>query len=72
MWGVVIKVAAPRRVTPAQGAATSVYAAVAPELSGQSGAYLATCAVASSSPEGQDAALAERLWTASDQIVAAA
>jgi len=57
---------------PAQGAATTVFAATAPELVGQSGAYLANCAVASSSREGQDAELAERLWVASEQIVGAA
>ncbi len=56
----------------AQGAATSVFAATAPELAGRSGTYLADCAVASSSPEGQDAELAERLWVASEQLVAAA
>ncbi|MBS1124595.1 MAG: retinol dehydrogenase 12-like [Deltaproteobacteria bacterium] len=56
----------------AQGAATSVFAATAPELAGRSGTYLADCAVARSSPEGQDAELAERLWAASEQIVAAA
>jgi len=58
--------------SPAQGAATSVFAATAPELAGQSGSYLANCAVASSSPEGRDAELAERLWDVSAQIVAAA
>jgi NAD(P)-dependent dehydrogenase (short-subunit alcohol dehydrogenase family) len=58
--------------TPAQGAATSVFAATAPELAGQSGQYLANCAAATSSPEGQDATLAERLWAASAQLVAAA
>jgi len=58
--------------SPAQGAATSVFAATAPELAGQSGIYLADCAVARSSPEGQDAELAERLWAVSEQIVAAA
>jgi NAD(P)-dependent dehydrogenase (short-subunit alcohol dehydrogenase family) len=58
--------------SPAQGAATSVFAATAPELTGQSGAYLADCAVAAPSPFSQDAALAERVWTASEQIVAAA
>ena len=35
--------------TAAQGAATSVFAATAPELAGQSGAYLANCAVVSAS-----------------------
>lgn len=54
----------------AQGAATSVFAATAPELAGQSGAYLADCAVASASAAGRDAELAERLWGVSEQIVA--
>ena len=58
--------------SPAQGAATSVFAATAPELAGQSGTYLADCAVARTSPAGQDAELAERLWTVSEQLVAAA
>jgi NAD(P)-dependent dehydrogenase (short-subunit alcohol dehydrogenase family) len=58
--------------SPAQGAATSVFAATAPELGGQSGTYLANCAVVGSSPEGQDAELAEQLWAVSEQIVAAA
>jgi len=57
---------------PAQGAATSVFAATAPELAGQSGTYLADCAVASSSPEGQDTELAERLWAVSERFVVAA
>jgi len=58
--------------TPAQGAATSVFAATAPELAGRSGAYLANCAVVSSSSDGQDTELAERLWAVSEQLVAAA
>jgi len=58
--------------TPAQGAATSIFAATAPELAGQSGAYLANCAVATSSLEGRDAELAERLWAATEQLVVSA
>ena len=54
----------------AQGAATSVFAATAPELAGQSGAYLADCAVTSASAAGRDAELAERLWSVSERIVA--
>jgi NAD(P)-dependent dehydrogenase (short-subunit alcohol dehydrogenase family) len=57
--------------TPAQGAATSVFAATAPGLAGQSGAFLADCAVAPFTGEGQDE-LAEQLWAASEQIVAGA
>ncbi len=58
--------------TPAQGAATSVFAATAPELAGQSGTHLADCAVTSTSREGQDAERAERQWTVSAEFVAAA
>lgn len=52
-----------------QGAATSVYAASAPELAGETGAYLADCAVAPSSESGRDAELAERLWSSSEQLM---
>ena len=48
------------------------FAATAPELAGQSGTHLAECAVTSTSPEGQDAEVAERLWTVSAAFVAAA
>jgi NAD(P)-dependent dehydrogenase (short-subunit alcohol dehydrogenase family) len=58
--------------TPAQGAATSVFAATAPELAGHSGSHLADCAITTASSEGQDTAIAERLWAVSEQIVAAA
>jgi NAD(P)-dependent dehydrogenase (short-subunit alcohol dehydrogenase family) len=58
--------------SPAQGAATSVFAATAPELAGQSGAHLADCAVKPASPKGQDAELAERLWAVSAALVAKA
>lgn len=52
-----------------QGAATSVYAATAPELKGQSGAYLSNCAVAPASSEGSDAALAEKVWALSERAI---
>lgn len=45
-----------------QGAATSVYAAVATDLKGKSGAYLSDCKVVDPSREGADAALAEQVW----------
>lgn len=55
--------------TVPQGAATSVFAATAPELAGQSGAYLADCKVKAPSSAGVDAALAERVWTLSEQAI---
>jgi NAD(P)-dependent dehydrogenase (short-subunit alcohol dehydrogenase family) len=55
-----------------QGAATSVYAAVAPELKGKSGAYLADCQVRSPSAEARDDALAVKLWDLSEKLTATA
>jgi len=54
--------------TVEQGAATSIYAASAPELASQSGAYLADCAVTQASPAANDAELAERLWAVSERL----
>jgi len=51
-----------------QGAATTVFAATAPELAGQSGAYLADCAIARATDEASDPGLAERLWSTSDEL----
>lgn len=64
--------------TPQQGAATTVWAAVAPELEGRGGAYLENCAIAGpptqSPPMGvaahvQDRETAERLWAMSIEAV---
>lgn len=60
------------------GAATSAYAATAPELEGQGGVYLADCAVCPQDDEAESNAVrsyaidpenAERLWTLSEQLV---
>ncbi|MFD8750680.1 SDR family NAD(P)-dependent oxidoreductase [Kitasatospora sp. NPDC059577] len=69
----------PRLRTAAQGAATSVWAAVAPELAGTGGAYLEDCAVARPwngstpprgyLPEALDPERAERLWELSAALV---
>lgn len=50
-----------------QGAATSVYAATAPELDGKSGAYLVDCNIAGPSAQAQDAELAKKLWTETEK-----
>lgn len=57
--------------TVAQGAATSVYAATAPELDGRSGDYLEDCAVARAARAGRDAALAKDVWEATERFVSA-
>ncbi|TCO52621.1 SDR family NAD(P)-dependent oxidoreductase [Actinocrispum wychmicini] len=67
--------------TPSQGAATSVWAAVTPELAGVGGRYLEDCAIATpwtqdgSPPRGHylpyalDPDNAERLWRLSEELV---
>jgi NAD(P)-dependent dehydrogenase (short-subunit alcohol dehydrogenase family) len=65
--------------TPAQGAATQVWAATAPELEGRGGLYLEDCHVAGPSPDPNapsgyapwalDTAGAERLWGVSAEMV---
>lgn len=67
--------------SPEQGAATSVWAAVAPELDGVGGKYLQDCTIAAPwtrdgdppnryyLPYALDAANADRLWTLSEQLV---
>ncbi len=52
-----------------QGAATSIYAATAPELANESGAYLQDSGLAKASAEANDRELGERLWSVSDALV---
>lgn len=56
--------------SPAQGAATEVYAAVHPSVAGVSGAYLADCNIANPRADANDSDLAKRLWEVSEKIVA--
>jgi NAD(P)-dependent dehydrogenase (short-subunit alcohol dehydrogenase family) len=52
------------------GAATSVWAAVAPELDGHGGAYLVDCEISDEDAEWtRDAGAATRLWTMSEGLV---
>ncbi len=70
----------PRFKSTAQGAATSVWAAIAPELEGVGGLYLEDCAVAKPWTQEQpvsgylpyalDPERAERLWGVSEQLIA--
>ena len=53
-----------------QGAATSCYVATHPGVPAHSGGYFADSNVARSSRHGRDDALAERLWTVTEEIVA--
>lgn len=54
----------------AQGAATQCYVATHPSVAGLSGQYFADCNVALPSHFGRDNALAEQLWTVSEQLAA--
>ncbi len=56
--------------TPGEGAATEVWAAVHPGAAGITGQYMQDCNVAESSAFGKDMALAAKLWTATEAIVA--
>ncbi len=56
--------------TVPQGAATQCWAAANPAAGAINGQYLADCNVAESSAHGRDLAMAERLWTVTEEIVA--
>jgi NAD(P)-dependent dehydrogenase (short-subunit alcohol dehydrogenase family) len=60
----------PPRKTVEQGAATTVWAATAPELDGQGGTYLADCQVTDQhAPWARDPRSARRLWALSEELV---
>ncbi len=46
----------------AQGAATTIYAATAPELDGHSGAYLVDCAIAKPAARAENEEEQKKLW----------
>jgi retinol dehydrogenase 14 len=55
--------------TPAQGAATSIHLASAPDLKQVTGRYFANCKPQRSSPRSYDEAAAARLWQQSSDLV---
>ena len=55
--------------TPAQGAATSIYLASAPELEQVTGRYFANSKPKNSSKSSYDKATATRLWQVSANLV---
>lgn len=57
--------------TVQQGAATSIYAATAPELAEATGAYLADCEIATPSAQARDERLSEQVWVATERWVRA-
>jgi WW domain-containing oxidoreductase len=56
--------------TVPQGAATQCYVAARPELASVTGEYFADCNLRPSTPSGRDLAMAARLWTVTEAIVA--
>ncbi|KAL4442102.1 hypothetical protein ABPG77_011363 [Micractinium sp. CCAP 211/92] len=60
---------APWLKTPEQGAATTVYAATAAELTGHSGAYLQDCRLSAPAKRAESDALAAALWAKSAELV---
>ncbi len=67
--GIAWKLMSYRMLTPAQGAATTLYAATEPRLEHHSGAYLSSSQVADPSALSKDEELASRLWTLSEAAV---
>ncbi|CAJ1061290.1 retinol dehydrogenase 13 [Xyrichtys novacula] len=55
--------------TPWQGCQTTLYCALTPDLEGRSGCYFSDCAEMETAPEGQDDAVARKLWEESARLV---
>lgn len=55
--------------TPEQGAATQCYVATAPTLAGVSGQYFENCNAVVPPPQVRDAALAQKLWSTSEELL---
>lgn len=60
--GLAWRLFSPFMLSEAQGARTSLHAAVAPELEGVSGRYFIRCRDTPSSRRSRDQALQERVW----------
>jgi NAD(P)-dependent dehydrogenase (short-subunit alcohol dehydrogenase family) len=65
----VVRLGAPFMLSPARGAATTLYLATAPEVEGVTGEYFARSRVARPTAAAEDAAAAERLWEISARLV---
>ena len=70
--GLLMKLVSPFTKTPAQGAATTVYATVHEPASDLAGQYLQDCHIEPCSAEANDPAVAQRLWELSQGWVAGA
>ena len=61
-----VSLARPFLISPAKGAATSIYLASSPEVAGVSGKYFAKCRAAAPANQANDVAVQEKLWTLSE------
>ena len=70
--GMLWKLLSPRMLTPAEGAATTVYAVTDPALNDHTGAYLSDERIRTPSDRSRDEALAQRLWAFSEEATGCA
>ena len=68
LQGLVLGLVRPFAIGVEQGAATSVYVATAPELTGITGGFWAKCAPAEPSRAAHDDTAAAHLWDVSEQL----
>lgn len=69
LFGVLMKLVRPFTKNPAQGAATSVWGAVHEPAADVAGQYLQDCHIVPCSDEANDPAVAQRLWTLSEEWI---
>lgn len=69
LWGILWKVMSPFMINSSKGAKTSVYLATSPEALKTNGKYFDKQKEKEPSPVAQDAALAERLWSVSEELI---
>jgi NAD(P)-dependent dehydrogenase (short-subunit alcohol dehydrogenase family) len=69
LLGIGIKIAQPFMLSPAKGAATSIYLASSPEVEGVSGKYFVRKKPATPSAAARDEEAAKRLWEESERLV---
>lgn len=68
LWGILWKVMSPFMINSSKGAKTSVYLATSTEALKTNGKYFDKQKEKEPSPVAQDAALAERLWSVSEEL----
>jgi retinol dehydrogenase-13 len=61
----------PPPMSPADGAATSLFVACDPSLDGVAGEYFSQCKSVPLTPVGADALAARRLWEVSEKLISA-